>query len=123
MRIFFFDARPKKKKREKREKRQLLRSDPLRSKEKRGNFFATLLSARRKKKTQLLRSAPLRSKKKEKNPKKLNYAHPPVDPARERPRGLREDPVDDAVGQAVVAVAEEVLLREEEVMVGVELLF
>lgn len=61
--------------------------------------------------------------KKKKGPKSKKGSHPPVDSARERPWSLREDPVDDAVGQAVVAVAEEVLLRQQEVVVGVELLF
>ena len=51
-----------------------------------------------------------------------NDSHPPVHPARERAGRLREDSVDDPVGQTVVAVAEEVLFREEEVVVGVELL-
>ena len=58
-----------------------------------------------------------------KNLKKKLFSHPPVDPARERPRRLREDPVDDTISQAVVAVAEEVFFREKEVVVGVELLF
>jgi len=64
-----------------------------------------------------------RKTQKKKGPKSKKGSHPPVDSARERPWSLREDPVDDAVGQAVVAVAEEVLLRQQEVVVGVELLF
>ena len=62
-------------------------------------------------------------KKRLKKNSKKTLSHPPVDPARKRPGSLRKDPVDDPVGQAVVAVAEEVLFRQQEVVVGIELLF